>query len=50
MVSPHGSRALQAARTDPSPVADDPADAEAPTRRRRPSVNGLYLFLSSEPV
>jgi len=33
IASPHDSRALQAARTDLSPIADDPADAEASTRR-----------------
>jgi hypothetical protein len=45
MDSPHGSRALQAARTDPSPVEDGPADAEAPTRRP-PSI-GERLSTSS---
>jgi len=45
MDSPHGSRALQAARTDPSPVTDAPASAEAPTRRP-PSI-GERLSTSS---
>jgi len=44
MVSPHGSRALQAARTALCSLATDPAGAFAPARRRRPSVNGHLLL------
>ena len=38
--SPHGTGALQAARTDLCPLAIEPAGTFVPTRRRRPSVNG----------
>jgi len=50
MASPHGARSLHSLRADPCPLAAIQPRPEGPGQGRRPSVNGCYLFQSSEPV